>query len=887
MGRQKRWRVKSPNTVLQQIMSAELGISNILAQLLINRGIYTVEQAKTFLGGELDRLFSPWLMKDMDKAVDRILLARQNGEAILVYGDYDVDGITGSTILLLAMRKLGCKVSYYIPHRLEEGYGLNKGALQKAKAQGVSLVVTVDCGISGAEEVEAAKLLGLDIVITDHHEPPDILPSAVAVVDPKRHDCPYPFKELAGVGVAMKLIKALFQRAGLDSKEWEEYLDLVCLGTVADIVPLQGENRIIVKHGLTKINTTIRPGLQALIKISGFKKDSIGTRELGFGLAPRLNAAGRMGDAGLGVELLLSTDPLVAEETAEKLNKGNQERQQVEAKVLAEALELLESNPEMIHGKAIILASQNWHPGVIGIVASRLVDRFYRPVFMISLEDGKGKGSARSITGFNLYQAMINCQEHLEQFGGHAMAAGFSLEEGKIDDFRKAMNIYAQAELTEDNLILNLDLDALVDLSQLSMDTVMELEQLSPLGHCNPGPILGCCEATVLNCREVGKNGGHLKMRVSREQVVLDGIGFNLASYSEMLATNDTVDMAFVPSINVWNGRTSVQLEVKELKEPDRAASTLSEEFMGENIESGLFLENTLQVSHEKFFDSLVPVGIMELCLGKDNEISPVAHLEKNIQLEDYRNCPERMSQLLRYLNRRQSTMIVAESASQVLQLAHFINCHGGETFHRKAVYHPHMEQFQVQRLIEWGQKGKMDLFITTGFLPQELNNLSFEQVVFFHLPYLERECRSAFNTSSKLILLAGESQICETNEQLKAIAPERDALGELYKTLKYKYDKLGQNQVSLEEICRLLRIYYPKAASHTSDICFSVFQEMGLISYVKIGNNYSFKINSNVRSDLQNSPTYRWALHNSEECQRFQRRFLTATNEQLLELFS
>ncbi|RYD03961.1 hypothetical protein N752_17925 [Desulforamulus aquiferis] len=380
MGRQKRWRVKSPNALLQKIMSAELGISNILAQLLINRGIYTVEQARAFLGGELDRLFSPWLMKDMDKAVERILLARQNNEVVLVYGDYDVDGITGTTILLLALRKLGCNATCYIPHRLEEGYGLNQEALGKAYDQGVSLVVTVDCGISGVEEVAAASLMGLDIVITDHHEPPEILPVAVAVLDPKRHDCPYPFKELAGVGVAMKLIQALFQQAGLGPREWEAYLDLVCLGTVADIVPLQGENRIIVKHGLSKINTTSRPGLQALIKISGLRKDSFGTRELGFGLAPRLNAAGRMGDATLGVELLLATDPQVAEEMAERLNKGNQERQQVEAKVLAEALALLENNPNMVQGKAIVLASSNWHPGVIGIVASRLVDRFYRPV---------------------------------------------------------------------------------------------------------------------------------------------------------------------------------------------------------------------------------------------------------------------------------------------------------------------------------------------------------------------------------------------------------------------------------------------------------------------------------------------------------------------------
>ncbi|SHE57150.1 single-stranded-DNA-specific exonuclease RecJ [Desulforamulus putei] len=883
MRRQKKWRVKAPHAALRQILATEVGISKILAQLLINRGIYTVDQARAFLGSELDRLFSPWLMKDMEKAVERILQARQKGEQILVYGDYDVDGITGTTVLVLALRKLGCRVDYFIPHRLEEGYGLNKEALERAVEQGVALLVTVDCGISGAAEVETAKELGLDVIITDHHEPPEQLPAAMAVLDPKRPDCTYPFKELAGVGVALKLIQGIFERAGLGQGEWEEYLDLVCLGTVADIVPLQGENRILVKHGLNRIARTDRPGLQALIKVSGVKNESLGTRELGFALAPRLNAAGRMGDAALGVELLLATDPLKAEHMAEALNRGNQERQQVESKVLAEALALVEADPAMAEEKVLVLASTNWHPGVIGIVASRLVDRFYRPVFMISLEEGKGKGSARSIPGFHLYQAMVSCQEHLEQFGGHAMAAGFSIHEDKIMDFRRAVNKLADEILTEEHLTPNLDLDALVNLTELSLDTVQELDQLSPFGHCNPGPILGCCQATVLHCREVGKNGSHLKIKVREDQVILDGIGFNLASYSEMLATGDTVDMAFVPSINFWNGRSSVQLEVKEFKEAGEV--TPREDGLGASEGMQEFLRKALYLPEEKVTEGLIPLGILQWCWGNTNNKPGQSFNHTDIELEDFRDCPDRLAQLLQIIDRDNSSLVMVESVAQAIQVAAFL-CTREYPWRREVlVYHPLMEDAAVQKMADHLRANRVKVVVATTFAP--FNGVHFDQMIFFHLPFHPGECHIANWRTRKVVLLGGKAQALEAREHIQAMAPDREALAALFKFLRLKIDHQGKGQAGKQDLRQCLKGFYPRAADLAIEIGLTVFRELGLIDYSKQGNTYFFKINLNVRSDLKNSQTYHRALHTKEECLRFQRHYLSATGEQLLQLFN
>ena len=472
----KIWQVKASEPVLSQIFAHKLKISPITAQLLINRGIYTVEQGLAFLGSELERLHNPYLMKDLEKAVDRILKAAGSGERILLYGDYDVDGITSTALLTRVLQGIGADVHNYLPHRLTEGYGLHLAPLQRAAEEGTSLVVTLDCGINALEEALWAKNNGLDLIITDHHEPPLELPQAVAVVNPKRQDCLYPFKELAGAGVALKVAQAIIKESGKNNLAWQDYLDLVCLGTIADVVPLHGENRILVKHGLSRLAHTDKCGLQALMKVSGVEKNTFGARDVGFGLAPRLNAAGRLGNPGEALRLLLTDNPAEAWEIANELNRSNQERQKIETDVLTEALHLLQAKPHLQEAQVLVLASEGWHPGVIGIVASRLTEMFNRPVLLVTLEGGEGKGSARSIPCFNMYQALEHCREHLQNYGGHALAAGFTIDSGKIEGLAKEINHYAAQALAQAETVPLLELDAIIEAAQIDEHWLKKLK---------------------------------------------------------------------------------------------------------------------------------------------------------------------------------------------------------------------------------------------------------------------------------------------------------------------------------------------------------------------------------------------------------------------------
>ncbi|MHB1167658.1 MAG: single-stranded-DNA-specific exonuclease RecJ, partial [Carboxydocellales bacterium] len=528
---QKIWCLAETKPELSQMLAQELKIPEILAQILANRGIYTVEEGKEFLWGDLSGLHSPWLLPDLKVAVDRIDLAISSGEKILLYGDYDVDGITSTTVLTLTLQKLGAQVEYYIPDRLEEGYGLNVGAMEQALAAGVSLIITVDCGISASQEAQWAKQAGLDLIITDHHEVPEELPPALAVIDPKRRDSQYPCLDLAGVGVAFKLAQGLllhFQPELKLEEAGKDLLDIVALGTIADIVPLRGENRIIVKNGLQILAGSQRIGLQALKESCGLAGKPITAGQVGYTLAPRLNATGRLGDAKEGVRLLLSNSAEEAKVIAKELDQENRERQQIEGVMLQEAVQLIESFHDFSRDKIILLGKENWHPGVIGIVASRIAERYYRPTILLALDGEIAKGSCRSIPGFDIYQALTACQEYLEKFGGHKQAAGLTLTTGKLEGFRRAINELADGVLTEKHLHPQVKLDGVVAFSDLTLDLVSRLEQLQPFGHQNPGPILACREAKVVECKGVGKEGAHLKLRVQVESGLLDDIGFQL-----------------------------------------------------------------------------------------------------------------------------------------------------------------------------------------------------------------------------------------------------------------------------------------------------------------------------------------------------------------------
>jgi len=539
-------------------------LPELVARIILNRGLEQADAIEAFLEPTLNRMLSPLELQDLEPALERLVTAVRRQEPIIIYGDYDADGLTATALLVQFFRSLGLSVSSYIPDRLREGYGLQSGALP-ALARQARLLVTVDCGISNAEEVAQARDLGLEVIITDHHEAPEGLPEAVAVIDPKRPDCSYPFKELAGIGVALNLAIAL--RARLRDEGWFDqrsepnlrtYLDLVALGTAADVVPLVGQNRILTSQGLKVLEETKRPGLVALKEVAGLEGKPLGLRDLVFRLAPRLNAAGRLGQARLALELLLTDDLPQARRIARHLAGLNQQRQALEADILHEA-EAQIQRYGYHQSPALVLAGEGWHPGVIGIVAARLAETYFRPVALIGLQDGVGKGSARSIAPFHLYEGLKACQPYLLKFGGHQAAAGFSLVADQLDAFRAAFEQSVVQALGSQLQRPTLAVDAQVCLEDLDDEFFHHLERLRPFGQGNPEPVLACLEVEVLNSWVVGNR--HLKLQLAGPKK-MDTIAFDKADLHPL---RGPVDLAFSPRLTYFQGRSLKELRVRDL----------------------------------------------------------------------------------------------------------------------------------------------------------------------------------------------------------------------------------------------------------------------------------------------------------------------------------
>lgn len=547
--------------------AAEAGISKLLARVFLSRGIHDPAYIGRFLNPLLEDLYDPFLLNDMDRAVERIGKALRDKEKIVVYGDYDVDGVTSTSILYDFLQSLGANVSFYIPDRLDEGYGLSLGAIDRVRQMEASLIITVDCGITAFEEVDYIIGNQIDIIITDHHECMDTLPSACAVINPCRHDSTYPFKELAGVGVAFKLVNALCIRMNLGNL-YLKYLDLVALGTVADVVPLVEENRIIVKHGLPCIENTSNTGLKALIENSGLKDKPVNSFSLSFGLAPRVNAAGRLGDAGRAVRLFTTKDGTEASNIASELNEANKYRQDTEQEILRQVVDLIEGDEALQKDSILVVSGQDWHHGVIGIVASKITEKYYRPCILISDEDGMGKGSGRSIEGFNLFEALCFCGDLLEKFGGHELAAGLTLQMDKLEEFRRMINSYAASVLSEEDLIPRLRIDALIGAEDINLNNVSELERLAPFGAGNPGPVFACSRLKVCDIRTVGEDR-HLKLKLEGDGFFTDAIGFNMGSLAKTFNYRDILDVVFSLEINVWNSTRRIQFNLKDIKPND------------------------------------------------------------------------------------------------------------------------------------------------------------------------------------------------------------------------------------------------------------------------------------------------------------------------------
>jgi len=558
----KTWILKKEDRQLREVFAEKLGISSITAQVLINRNITTMNEAEAFLKCSFELLNNPHLLKGLDRAVPRIREAIAKKERIMIYGDYDVDGICAVVLLVSLLKKLSAKVSHYIPNRLEEGYGLNKAAVKAAKKQKISLIVTVDCGTGACKEVTYANRLGIDVIITDHHEITGGLPKAFAVINPLQHGCPYPFKHLAGVGLAYKLAEALAEDSPI---RIAEYLDLVALGSVADIVPQIGENRILTRYGLKELNRTNSTGLKALIKVSGLSGRQILSGHIGYILGPRINASGRMGSPELSVKLLLTDDDREAEELARILDKENRFRQRLESKILQDALAKVEKEVDFKRENVIVLSSRDWHRGVIGIVASRLTERFYRPAVLIAVSKGLGRGSGRSIADFNLFDAVKKCKAHLENFGGHEGACGLTIAEKKIRPFREAFNRAASSMLSDDTLKPKIAIDMEIPLHLLSSKLIYEIEALSPFGPWNPKPLFSTRNLQLRHSpKRIGKSG--FKLWVTDQKLTCEAVSFRMADSHLPGLGPGGVDIAYFPELNNWRGMSSIQLNIHDIR---------------------------------------------------------------------------------------------------------------------------------------------------------------------------------------------------------------------------------------------------------------------------------------------------------------------------------
>lgn len=550
----KQWHYRQYQEAQAQRFARQEGIDPLFAALLVQRGLDTHQAVKGFVRPDMTQLSDPFLLPDMDRAVERILLAKERGEQVTVYGDYDVDGLTSTTVVSTCLRSLGIKVNCYIPDRMQEGYGLNQKALEQIQASGTTLVITVDLGVTAIEEINS--MTGLDFVITDHHQPLEELPAAVAVVDPKREDCQAPFRELAGVGVAFKLVCALLHDRPL-AEILREYIDLVCLGTIADIVPLCGENRFFARCGLPWLARTKRPGLKALLRESGYK--TVDATAVGFGLAPRINAAGRMGSAKTALSLLLTRDQQQGEQLAAELCKLNLLRQQTEQEIYLQADKILQSTGT--DAPVLVAAGRGWHQGVIGIVASKLMNRYDKPVVLLSIEDGIAHGSARSVEGFPMFDALYECEPFLIRFGGHDKAAGMTLSEDQIPAFTEEINQVAMAVMEEESgggLII----DLAVEPEQITLELANKLIFFEPFGEGNPQPVFAIKDVQVTDCSPT-RDGKHLRMTVQRGGHRFSCMGFGMGDAA--LPPGTMADLAFCATVNEFRGQSSVNLIVKDI----------------------------------------------------------------------------------------------------------------------------------------------------------------------------------------------------------------------------------------------------------------------------------------------------------------------------------
>lgn len=557
----KKWQIYDVDEEKVEETSKKYKVNKLLATILANRNIIKEEDIRLFLNPTRNDFHDPFLITDMEKAIDRIVEAIEKQEKVTIYGDYDVDGITSITVLKSFLQDRGLEVSQYIPNRLDEGYGLNRKAIDKIYKNGCDLMITVDCGISAIEEIEYANSLGIETIVTDHHEPGNELPNALAVIDNKRKDSTYPFRELAGVGVVFKVIQALGIKLGLKEEEYLKYLDIVCIGTISDIVPLVDENRVIAKLGLLLIKQTKNIGLRSIIQSSGYTK--IDSNSISFGIAPRINACGRMGRAEDALQLFLSKNLNEVSQLTTKLNEYNRLRQDTEKKIFESAVKQIEEE-NLIQNATITVGGHNWHHGVIGIVSSKITEMYFKPSILLSFEeDGIGTGSGRSIPGFDLHEALSKCTDTIEKFGGHSMAIGITIKKEKFEAFKKEFEEIAKNSNIEE-IVPIINIDAKIDFGNINKEMVESLKALEPFGEGNKMPIFAFKNLKIDSIRALSE-GKHLKLTLKEGNTVVNAIGFNMGELAEEYRIGDKIDVVGVLEVNTFNGVDTLQINMKDI----------------------------------------------------------------------------------------------------------------------------------------------------------------------------------------------------------------------------------------------------------------------------------------------------------------------------------
>lgn len=800
----------------------------VVLQLLKNRGIETTEEINRFINPTLDLLYNPLLLKDMAKAVKRINTAINKRHKITIYGDYDVDGITSCCILVKLLRKMGADVNYYIPSRQHEGYGLNLEAVKKISNEGTRLIITVDNGIGSYEEVELAKSLGMDVIITDHHEPQEMLPNAYAIIDPKQNDCNYPFKNLAGVGVALKLAHAL---TDMNPDTIKEYLDLATLGTVADMVPILDENRIIVKNGLNFLNNTKNKGLNAIYSKLNIKDTQLDTGKISFILAPRLNAVGRISDAAIAVELLLTEDDVHAAELAETLENVNKERQAIETKIFNEARAIIDQNFDLNKERVLVVSSPDWNPGVIGIVASKLVELYSRPCILIAEEGKEGRGSGRSISSFNLFEALTRVSHLLKRYGGHEQAAGILIDVNNIRDLRAEINQLANDLITDDDLNRKLDIDVELKEKDINLELARQLELLEPFGFGNPKPTFMCRDFSIQRLRTVGRGNKHLKMSLKKRKGPISAIGFNFGPYKEDLDLAPYVDMAFHLEVNRWQGCVQHQLNIKDLKVP--------------------YLEDDLLYSIEsRYYDFFKNVN-SEFMQTYNKDISSVINhkslIFKGMNGNDKK---EYVYKLLK--DKSRNVFVIFNTPYKAWQFISFINEEPTLTNNTSVLYNDNVTVETVH------EKNIFMINPMAGYIPKFIDDVVLYDTA-FSIDILKKQLDSICSKSVHLIFT--KEDLHSNYLVWKKLMPDINDLRRIFILLSKMTSGKFIGRINIDEFDKLLKDFMNLNLSRVGiHNIMEIFSELGLIKYnIKDGYiNITDYNKSEKKLDIKTSYTYK-----------------------------